>query len=259
MRESLTKITRESGPPVLLLVALLVLWQLFSMSGWVTDYMLPGPIRVAKAFTGDFPQLMRHLGTTLWEALSGLAIAVVVALALAILMDINRILSRTLTPALLLTQTVPTIAIAPLLVLWMGAGAAPKIVLVFLTCFFPMTIGLLGGLTQVDGDAVRLLRSMGAHRVQIYRYCKVPAALPAFFSGLKISASYAIVGAVVSEWLGGDAGLGFYMIRVRRSYSFDKMFAVILLTAVLSLVLVRFVTVVEKRATPWQRVRNSLI
>jgi len=245
-------IIRDSAPPVLFLALTLALWQGISASGMVTGYMLPSPMSVARAFTGEFPLLMGHLGVTLWEAMLGLAIAVVIALALAILMDASRFMKRSLTPALLLTQTVPTIAIAPLLVLWLGSGAAPKIVLVFLTCFFPMTIGLLGGLAQVDEDAIRLLRSMGARRAQIYRYGKLPSALPAFFSSLKISASYAIVGAVVSEWLGGDAGLGFYMIRVRRSYSFDKMFAVILLTAALSLVLVKLVSLLERWAMPWR-------
>jgi ABC-type nitrate/sulfonate/bicarbonate transport system permease component len=148
----------------------------------------------------------------------------------------------------------PTVAIAPLLILWMGYGVAPKIALVFLVCFFPMTIGLLGAFTQTDGDAVRLLRSMGAKRWQIYRYVKLPQSLPAFFSGLKISGAYSIVGAVIAEWLGGDAGLGVYMIRVRRSYSFDKMFAVILLTSVLSIVLVKLIGIIETAVTPWKKI-----
>jgi ABC-type nitrate/sulfonate/bicarbonate transport system permease component len=167
-------------------------------------------------------------------------------------MDNSRFLRQSVTPILLLTQTVPTIAIAPLLVLWMGYGAAPKITLIFLTCFFPMTIGLLGGFSQADADALRLLQSMGATKPQLYRYCKLPAAMPAFFSGLRISTSYSIVGAVVAEWLGGNAGLGVYMTRVRKSYSFDKMFAVILLTAILSLVLMRLVELLERRCMPWQ-------
>jgi ABC-type nitrate/sulfonate/bicarbonate transport system permease component len=154
---------------------------------------------------------------------------------------------------LLLTQTMPTIAIAPLLVLWMGYGAAPKIALVFLTCFFPLTVALLGGLSQADRDAVKLLQSMGARKAQVYRYIKLPQAVPAFFSGLRISASYAIVGALISEWLGGKAGLGVYMTRVRKSYSFDRMFAVILLTSALSLCLMKLVSFLETLATPWNR------
>ena len=228
-----------------------MLWQFVSMSGLVPGFMLPSPIRVTVALTDDFPLLMRHLWRTLLEAASGLALAVAASFALAIVMDANRFLKQSLTPLLLLTQTMPTIAIAPLLILWMGYGAAPKITLVFLVCFFPMTIGLLGAFTKADNDTINLLRSMGASRRQIYLYVKLPQGLPAFFSGLKISGSYSIIGAVIAEWLGGDAGLGVYMIRVRRSYSFDKMFAVILLTSALSILLVKIIGIIEKQALPY--------
>jgi ABC-type nitrate/sulfonate/bicarbonate transport system permease component len=149
----------------------------------------------------------------------------------------------------------PVIAIAPLLILWMGYGAAPKIALVFLTCFFPLTIGLLGAFSQTDTDTIKLFKSMGASRFQIYRYVKYPQALPAFFSGLKIACAYSIIGAVIAEWLGGDRGLGVYMIRVRRSYSFDKMFAVIFLTSILSLLLIKLISFIEKAAMPWKNDR----
>jgi ABC-type nitrate/sulfonate/bicarbonate transport system permease component len=168
-------------------------------------------------------------------------------------MDANRYIRQSVTPILLLTQTMPVIAVAPLLILWMGYGLTPKITLVFLTCFFPVTIGLLGAFASADDDALRMLQSMGAKKWQVYRYIKIPQGLPAFFSGLKIAASYSIIGAVVVEWLGGDAGLGVYMIRVRRTYSFDKMFAVILLTAALSLILIKIIGMIEKRALPWRK------
>jgi ABC-type nitrate/sulfonate/bicarbonate transport system permease component len=210
-------------------------------------------VDVAAAFVRDFPLLVHHLGYTLFEAAAGLLLSILGAFVLALLMDAVPFLKTTVSPALLLTQTMPTIALAPLLVLWMGYGAAPKIALIFITCFFPLTIGLLGGFAQADADAIRLLQSMGAGRVQIYRYIKLPQAIPALFSGLRISSSYAIIGAVISEWLGGNAGLGVYMTRVRKSYSFDKMFAVILLVSVLSLCLMKLVTVIEALVTPWNR------
>jgi ABC-type nitrate/sulfonate/bicarbonate transport system permease component len=190
---------------------------------------------------------------TLLEAFSGLALAVTAAFVLAVVMDANSLIKQSVTPILLLTQTMPVIAVAPLLILWMGYGLAPKIVLVFLTCFFPVTIGLLGAFASADNDALRLLQSMGAKKQQLYRYIKIPQGLPAFFSGLKIAGSYSIIGAVIAEWLGGDAGLGVYMIRVRRSYSFDKMFAVIILVSALSLLLIKLVTIVERAAMPWRR------
>ena len=239
--------------PAIPIAAVLLLWQIFSMVGFIPPYMLPGPMRVIEVFITDFHLLMRHLSFTLLEAFAGLALAVTVAFVLATLMDANKYLKESVTPILLLTQTMPVIAVAPLLILWMGYGIAPKITLVFLTCFFPVTIGLLGAFASTDNDALRLLQSMGAKKWQLYRYIKIPQGLPAFFSGLKIAASYSIIGAVIAEWLGGEAGLGVYMIRVRRSYSFDRMFAVILLVSALSLVLIKLVTLIEKAALPYRR------
>jgi ABC-type nitrate/sulfonate/bicarbonate transport system permease component len=237
--------------PLIPLAAIVLIWQLLSMSGVIPGYMLPSPLRVVAAFAEDFSLLMRHLRHTLLEAMAGLALSAAAALGLAIVMDANRFIKQSLNPFLLLTQTIPTIAIAPLLILWMGYGAAPKITLVFIVCFFPMTIGLLGAFERADADAIKLLQSMGASRRQIYQYIKLPQSLPAFFSGLKIAGSYSIVGAVISEWLGGNAGLGVYMIRVRRSYSFDKMFSVIFLTSVLSIVLIKLIAIIQRSVMPW--------
>ena len=239
------------------LAVLVLFWQLLSMSGIVPGFMLPSPVQVSAAFATDFPLLVRHTWRTLFAAMCGLTVATAAAFALAVAMDANRFLRQSLSPLLLLTQTIPTIAIAPLLILWMGYGIAPKITLIFLVCFFPMTIGLLGAFAQADGDKIRLLKSMGASKRQIYRFIKLPQGLPAFFSGLKISGSYSIIGAVIAEWLGGDAGLGVYMIRVRRSYSFDKMFAVILLTSVLSILLIKLISQIERAAMPWNTWNNN--
>jgi ABC-type nitrate/sulfonate/bicarbonate transport system permease component len=244
--------------PVIPVAAVIFLWQLLSMSYIVPPYMLPSPLRVIEVFIADFPLLMGHLVYTLMEAMIGLAIAVTVSFILAVIMDANRFIRQSVTPILLLTQTMPVIAIAPLLILWMGYGLAPKITLVFLTCFFPLTIGLLGAFSSADNDALRLLQSMGAKKWQLYRYIKIPQSLPAFFSGLKIAASYSIIGAVVAEWLGGNAGLGVYMIRVRRSYSFDKMFAAIILVSALSLLLIKLVALLERKAMPWKGKKEEI-
>ena len=239
--------------PLIPIVAVILTWQLLNMSKIIPPYMLPSPLRVIKVFVDDFFLLSKHLATTFSEAMAGLFIAIIVSFILAIVMDANRYIKQSITPILLLTQTMPVIAIAPLLILWMGYGLAPKITLVFLTCFFPITIGLLGAFASADNDALRLLQSMGAKKWQLYRYIKIPQALPAFFSGLKIAVSYSIIGAVIAEWLGGNAGLGVYMIRVRRTYSFDKMFAVIILVSALSLLLIKVVSIIEKRAMPWKK------
>jgi ABC-type nitrate/sulfonate/bicarbonate transport system permease component len=216
--------------------------------------MLPSPMDVIRAFIRSFPELMQHAAVSLTEAFGGLGISIVLAIVIALLMDQIEVLYKALHPLLIITQTIPTVAIAPLLVLWLGYDMAPKVTLVVLACFFPITIALLGGFKSSDADAMNLMRAMGAKKWQIYRYIKLPNALPGFFSGLKISVSYSIVGAVIAEWLGGNSGLGVYMTRVRKSYAFDKMFAVIFLIIILSLLLMKGVELLERRAMPWTQV-----
>ena len=206
---------------------------------------------VVRAFIRDFPNLMKHAAVTLQESIYGLGIGIALAFVTAAIMDRFRFLYKALYPILVITQTIPTIAIAPLLVLWMGFYMAPKIALVVVTTFFPIAVSLLDGFRGVDKDAVALIRSMGGSNMQVFRIIKMPAALPGFFSGLKVSASYAIVGAVISEWLGGFEGLGVYMTRVQKAYSFDKMFAVIIFISVISLLLMLSVTIMQKLLTPW--------
>lgn len=219
--------------------------------------MLPSPVSVAAAFIKDFPNLMTHALVSLQEAIYGLIIGVVLAFIIASLMDRFETLEKALLPLLVVTQTIPTIAIAPLLVLWMGFGMAPKITLVVVTTFFPIAVGMLDGYKSVDPDEIDLLRSMKANRLQIFRHIKIPAALPYFFSGLRVSASYAVVGAVISEWLGGFEGLGVYMTRVRKAYAFDKMFAVIILIIIVSLFLMALVDLIKKVSMPWLSVTKS--
>lgn len=218
---------------------------------FVPAYMLPSPIDVVKAFADNFSIMMKQAAVTLQETLYGLLIGIAIAFVIASLMDRFTIINKALYPVLVVTQTIPTIAIAPLLVLWMGFGMAPKITLVVITTFFPIAIGLLNGFQSVDEDAINLMRSMGARRLQIFRIIKLPNATASFFSGLRISAAYAVVGAVVSEWLGGFEGLGVYMTRVKKAYAFDKMFAVIVFISAISLVLMGIVVLLEKISMPW--------
>ncbi len=218
---------------------------------FVPAYMLPSPVDVVKAFVDNFSIMMNQAAVTLQETFYGLLIGIAIAFVIASLMDRFTIINKALYPVLVVTQTIPTIAIAPLLVLWMGFGMAPKITLVVITTFFPIAIGLLNGFESVDDDAINLMRSMGASRLQIFRIVKLPNATASFFSGLRISAAYAVVGAVVSEWLGGFEGLGVYMTRVKKAYAFDKMFAVIVFISAISLVLMGLVVLLERISMPW--------
>lgn len=219
--------------------------------------MLPSPIEVAAALVKDWPALWENAQITLQEAFYGLALGVAIGFVFAVLMDAFDVLYRAFYPILVVTQTIPTVAIAPLLVLWFGYEMTPKVILIILVTFFPVTVGLLDGFRAVDPDAVGLLRSMGAGRWQIFRYLKCPSALPNFFSGLRIAAAYSVVGAVISEWLGGFGGLGVYMTRVKKAYAFDKMFAVIILISVISLALMALVELAERRCMPYRHLREK--
>lgn len=256
MTKRLQSITSKL-PAAAALCLLILLWQFLYQSGAVPAYMLPSPIQVVKALFTELPTILRHAVVTLQEAFYGLCIGVVLAFVMATLMDHFRILNKALYPIMIITQTIPTIAIAPLLVLWMGFYMAPKITLVVITTFFPITVGLLDGYKSVDKDSIDLMRAMGASKVQIFFHVKLPAALPQFFSGLKISASYAVVGAVISEWLGGFEGLGVYMTRVSKAYAFDKMFAVIIFIVIISLLLMFTVNLIKTISLPWLRVEKK--
>lgn len=238
--------------PVLAVSIVLILWQLASGLGLIPKYMLPSPIDVGKAFVFDFPLLMSNAGVTLMEAFIGLAMGILIGFVMAIMMDRYDRIYQALYPLIVLTQTVPTVAIAPLLVLWFGYEMLPKVILIVIVTFFPITVSLLDGFRSTDKDTVNLMRSMGASKTQIFWHVKFPGALGQFFASLRISASYAVVGAVISEWLGGFNGLGVYMTRVKKAFSFDKMFAVIFLISGISLLLMWAVNILQRKCMPWE-------
>ncbi len=240
-------------PALVTLVLLVLIWMWVSDAELLPSFMLPSPAQVGHALVSDFPSLMYNARVTLLEAAYGLLIGIAVAMVMATLMHRIRILYRAFYPLLVITQTIPTIAIAPLLVLWMGFGMAPKVTLVALTTFFPITVNLLDGYASTDLAAANLLRSMGAGRWQIFYQLEFPSALSHFFSGLRVSVSYAIVGAVIAEWLGGFEGLGVYMTRVSKAYAFDKMFAVIIVIVVVTLLLMLLVAVIRRLVMPWEK------
>ncbi|MGL5440380.1 MAG: ABC transporter permease [Filifactoraceae bacterium] len=239
-----------------ILLGVFILWTFVSEVNLIPKYMLPSPIDVIKAFINDFQLLMKNTVVSLTEAVLGLTISILVSFIIAILMDRYEKLYRIIYPSLIVSQTIPVIAIAPLLVLWMGYGLAPKIFLVFLVCFFPLAVSLLDGLRGCDKDYLFLLRTMKATENQILFHVKLPMAFSSMFTGLKVSVAYAVVGAVIAEWLGGEGGLGVYMTRVRKSYAFDKMFAVIILISIISLMAIKVVSMVEKRAMPWKDIKT---
>ncbi|SKB54708.1 ABC-type nitrate/sulfonate/bicarbonate transport system, permease component [Lachnospiraceae bacterium] len=240
-------------PAAIAILLIIALWQGLTGSGLVPSYMMPTPVAVVTALVTQCPVILMHACVTLQEAFYGLLTGILLAGIIATAMIHIPVLERAIYPIMVITQTIPTIAIAPILVLWMGFGMAPKITLVVLTTFFPIAVGLLDGYRSVDRDYIDLMRSMGASNTEIFFHVRFPMALPGFFSGLKISASYAVVGAVVSEWLGGFEGLGVYMTRVRKAYAFDRMFAVIIFIVVISLLLMFGVKLLSRAVMPWMK------
>ena len=236
---------------------LLVVWELVVRLGIVPNFLLPSPTQVVGALVSDAALLASHATTTIAESVLGLAIGVAVGFAAAVLMDRFETIYLALDPLITISQTIPTVAIAPLLVLWFGYGLAPKVILIVLTTFFPVAVSLVSGFRATDPDMIDLMRTMGASDLQIFWQVKLPGALEPFFSGLRISATYAIVGAVISEWLGGFSGLGVYMTRVRKSFAYDRMFAVIILISVLSLALMQLVDVLERGSMPWKHTEDA--
>ena len=257
MIKKLRNITSSKIPAIVAVGLLLVIWQAASMSGLVPSYMLPSPSDVLMVFVRDSSALAQNLAVTLQEAFYGLFFGILIGFIFAVAMDMCDVLYRAFYPILVITQTIPTVAIAPLLVLWFGYEMTPKIILIVLVTFFPITVGLMDGFKSADPDAVGLLKSMGAGRIQVFRYLKFPSALPQFFSGLRIAVAYSVVGAVISEWLGGFSGLGVYMTRVKKAFAFDKMFAVIFLISAVSLLLMALVDVLEKRCMPYRHVQKK--
>lgn len=243
--------------PLLTIVALLALWQAVVVVGIVPNFLLPTPVQVVQALVEDAALLASHCVTTLAEAAAGLAAGVALGFVFAVLMDRFEGFYLAFEPLMTISQTIPTVAIAPLLVLWLGYGALPKVVLVIISTFFPITVSLASGFRSVDPDVIDLMRTMNASRRQIFWYAKLPAAADQFFSGLKISATYAIVGAVIAEWLGGNVGLGVYMTRVRKSFSYDRMFASIIVISALSLGLMKLVELAQRACMPWKRAERN--
>jgi ABC-type nitrate/sulfonate/bicarbonate transport system permease component len=235
--------------PLSLLAGVVLLWQTASSAGVVDAFILPPPAAVVRAFINDFRLLMSHSASTLTQAFIGLVISIAAGYAAAVGMDRFNYLRSALYPLLILSQTVPYIAIAPLLVLWLGYGMAPKIVLVSLTCFFPIAVGVYDGIRNIQREYTDELKVMGGSYFEGLWHVKLPLSLPGFFSAIKIAATYSFVGAVIAEWIGGTKGLGVYMTRVRRTFEYDKMFAVILLIVLISLGLMWIVKFIEKRMT----------
>jgi len=242
---------RKYLPSLSVFLILLGIWEFIVKCFEIENYILPAPSQIGGALRTTSSLLWQHSLQTVVEALLGFALAVACGLFLAAVMGLAPRVKRTLYPLVIISQTVPIIALAPLMIIWFGYGMLPKVVVVALVCFFPITVSLVEGLGTIDPDMVKLLLVMGASRWQIFKKVQFPGAMPSFFAGMKIAATYSIMGAVIGEWLGASAGLGIYMTRSMHSFLTEQVFAAIVVVSFLSLLLFGFVEGAGRIFMPW--------
>jgi NitT/TauT family transport system permease protein len=240
-------------PPLAIAGVLALAWQLYADLSGIGNDVLPPPSRVLAVAWGDRGDLWTNTLPTLRATLAGFALSLAVGLALAVLVDSSRHLRRALMPLLVASQTLPIIAIAPLMVLWFGFGLTPKVLLVALVTFFPITVAFAEGFAASEPEAEALLRSMGASRARVFRSVRFPTSLPFFFAGLRIAITYAVVAAIFAEYAGATEGLGIYMQNAKNSFRIDLVLAAVLVSALLTLALFALTFAVERVAIPWYR------
>jgi putative hydroxymethylpyrimidine transport system permease protein len=235
----------------LLVLALLAGWQALARLGGIDPLILPAPTDVAGALWDDRSILAPDLATTTWEVLLGLLAAIAAGVAIALAMHLWPLARRALRPLVIGSQAVPVPVIAPLVVLVLGFGLAPKILLIALVCFFPVAINLYDGLRAADPDARKLLRSLDATRWQTLRMLEAPSALPAAFTGMRVAAAVAVIGAVFAEWAGSDAGLGHALLTANGQLLTPRAFAATALLIALAIALYGAVALLERRVVDW--------
>lgn len=254
----LRSMSRKYLSAVALTVALLVAWELIVRLGHVPEYLLPAPTQILADLKTDWVILWPAMLVTLKEVLIGFVIATVAGVGLAVVLHLYGPLRRALYPILIGSQTIPIVVLAPILVILLGYGILPKLVIVALICFFPIVVNGIDGLRAVDEDFIRMMYTLDATRWGIFRRVEFPGALPSFFSGMRIAATFAAIGAVFGEWSGSNAGLGYVMLEATPNLLTARIFAAILMLTVISLVLFGLVSLLERIAVPWAPRRESV-
>jgi putative hydroxymethylpyrimidine transport system permease protein len=244
--------------PALILIALLAAWELAARWDVLSDalnlepFLVPAPSEVAQALWEDRNLLADNGWVTLQEVLLGFACAVAAGLGFAIVLHLSDTLRRAFYPLLVASQTVPIIVVAPILVVWFGFGIGPKLAIIALICFFPITVNTLDGLRSVDPDAVKMLRTLDASRWQVFRRLEAPTALPYAFSGAKVAVAVAVIGAVFGEWSGATEGLGVVMNTANANLLVARMFAAVVVLAAIAIGLFGLVALLERKVVRWR-------
>jgi ABC-type nitrate/sulfonate/bicarbonate transport system permease component len=237
--------------PLIIVVAALGLWEGLVRGLRVPDWLLPAPSDIGLELYSSSRLLWRHTVVTLEEVLIGFALALGVGVLLAVAIAYSRLMERSIYPFVIASQTIPIIAIAPLLLIWLGYNLTPKIIVVALVSFFPIVVNMVDGLKAVDSDMVRMMRTLGASRWQVFVKLQVPSSLPFLFSGTKIAIAVSVIGAVIGEWVGARAGLGYLMTVSVPYFLTARVFAAIFILSVMGIALFLIVASLERLLLPW--------
>ncbi len=251
------RLALEYLPVALVLVGLVGLWEVLVRVLDTKPYILPAPSKIWRAFVDTRGLLVDHTKTTAVEALAGLLFASIIGVVLAGVIAAVPFVRRVLYPILVVSQTIPMVVLAPLLIVWFGFGITPKVIVVALAGFFPIVVATVEGLLSADADMIGLVKSMGASRWQVTRYVYLPWAVPSFFAGLRIAAAYAVIGAVIGEWVGASSGLGIFITRSQVSFRTDRVFVAIAVVALLSVAIFGAVHLLARVASPWRYVSDE--
>lgn len=244
---SLVKVLQPLG----FVASLILAWEILSVYLEIPDFLLPPPSMILLEMKDKFSLLQLHLLITFYEVIIGFTAAVTIGIALAIAMAYWEFLRNTIFPVLIFLQTTPKVAIAPLFVIWLGFGLLPKIVIAFLICFFPIVLNMSVGLTLVEPDMLRLVRSYKATTWQVFKKIRFPNSLPYLFAGMKIAIPLAVIGAVVGEFVGSDRGLGYIILLANAEMRTQLLFAAIFYLAIMGILLFGLIVLFEKLFVPW--------
>ncbi len=243
-------------PALAIVVAVIAGWEAYVRVFDVQKWLLPAPSLIAATLVKDAGMLWGHTRVTLGEVLVGFGVAMVIGVCLASAIALSKTVERAIYPFLIASQTIPIIVIAPLLIIWVGYGLLPKVIVVALISFFPIVVNTVDGMKSVDPDMVSMMRTLGANRLQVFLKAQAPTALPYLFSGMKVAISVSVIGAVIGEWVGSSKGLGYLMVRSKPQFLTERVFAAIVILSAMGTALFVLVGVVEKLAMPWRKAKS---
>jgi len=248
MRKNLVKGWR----PILVLLLLFVIWEIVVKIAEVPEWLLPPPSKILAEAMAGWRDFYPDVFSTVKISLFGFVVGAFIGLAVAILFHLVPVLRDSFYPLLILSQNVPIIVLAPLLVIWFGFGLLPKMIVITLVCFFPITVAALDGFSQTPSELKHYMRMAGASKTQLFWKLELPSSMPSIFSGFKVSATYSVMGAVISEWLGAKQGIGVFMTFASSSFRTDRVFVAIFTIMILSLFFFFFIVFMERRVVRWQ-------